>query len=84
MHPGKKMTATQRQNIVDLVLYCQVRHMYRCLFLPVELGSIISGNFAQEICVSQGSILLVTQFSLKINSLDDVLKNDLQGNLKFI
>ena len=47
----------------------------------MRLGSTISDNFEQEMGVPQGSILSVTLFRLKINSLADVLKNDMQGSL---
>ena len=39
----------------------------------VRLGFTISDNFEQEMGVPQGSILSVTLFRLKINSLADVL-----------
>ena len=47
----------------------------------MRLGSTISDNFEQEMGVPPGSILSVTLFSLKINSLADVLKNVMRGSL---
>ena len=47
----------------------------------VRLGSILSDPFEQEMGVPQGSILSVTLFSLKINSLAKVLSNDVEGSL---
>ena len=39
----------------------------------IRLGSAISDNFEQEMGVPQGSILSITWFSIKINSLAEVL-----------
>ena len=47
----------------------------------MRLGSTISDNFEQEMGVPPGSILSVTLFILKINSLADFLKNVMQGSL---
>ena len=47
----------------------------------VRLGSTLSDHFGQEMGVPQGSILSVTLFSLKINSLAKVLSQDVQGSL---
>ena len=47
----------------------------------VRLGSTLSDPFEQEMGVPQGSILSVTLFSLKINSLDQVLSKDIHGSL---
>ena len=47
----------------------------------VRLGSTLSYPFGQEMGVPQGSILSVTLFSLKINSLAKVLSQDVQGSL---
>ena len=47
----------------------------------VRLGSTLSDHFVQEMGVPQGSILSVTLFSLKINSLAKVLSQDVQGYL---
>ena len=47
----------------------------------VRLGSTFSDVFDQEIGVPQGSILSVTLFSLKINSLAKVLSKDVEGSL---
>ena len=47
----------------------------------VRLGSTFSDVFDQEMGVSQGSILSVTLFSLKINSLAKVLCKDVEGFL---
>ena len=48
--------------------------------LNVRFGSTISENFEQKMGVPQGSILSITLFNLKINSIADVNKNDMQGN----
>ena len=47
----------------------------------VRLGSTISDPYEQEMGVPQGSILSVTLFSLKINSLAKVLNKDVEGSL---
>jgi hypothetical protein len=47
----------------------------------VRIGSIFSDNFDQEMGFPQGSILSVTLFSIKINSLTEVLKTEFQGSL---
>ena len=47
----------------------------------VRVGSTLSDSFEQEIGVPQGSILSVTLFSLKINSLAKVLSKDVEGSL---
>ena len=47
----------------------------------VRLGSTFSDPFDQEMGVPQGSILSVTLFSLKINSLAKILSEDVQGSL---
>ena len=47
----------------------------------VLLGSTLSDPFEQEMGVPQGSILSVTLFSLKINSLAKVLSKDIHGSL---
>ena len=47
----------------------------------IRLGSTISDNFEQEMGVPQGSILSVTLFSIKINSLAEVLRGDINGSL---
>ena len=47
----------------------------------VRLGFTLSDHFGQEMGVPQGSILSVTLFSLKINSLAKVLSQDIQGSL---
>ena len=47
----------------------------------VRLGSTLSDPFEQEMGVPQGSILSVTLFSLKINSLAKVLSKDVEGSL---
>ena len=47
----------------------------------VRLGSTLSDPFEQEMGVQQGSILSVTLFSLKINSLAKVLSKDVEGSL---
>ena len=47
----------------------------------VRVGSTLSDNFEQEMGVPQGSILSVTLFSIKINSLAEVLKNEFHGSL---
>ena len=47
----------------------------------VRLGSAFSDSFDQEMGVPQGSILSVTLFSLKINSLAKILSEDVQGSL---
>ena len=47
----------------------------------VRLGSTISEPFEQEMGVPQGSILSVTLFSLKINSLAQILNKDVEGSL---
>ena len=47
----------------------------------VRLGSALSDSFEQEMGVPQGSILSVTLFSLKINSLAKVLSKDVEGSL---
>ena len=47
----------------------------------VRLGSTYSNLCDQENGVPQGSILSVTLFSIKINSLAQVLKNDIEGCL---
>ena len=47
----------------------------------IRLGSTISDNFEQELRVPQGSILSVTLFSIKINSLAEVLRDGIQGSL---
>ena len=47
----------------------------------VRLGSTISDPFGQEMGVPQGSILSVTLFSLKINSLAKILNKDVEGSL---
>ena len=47
----------------------------------MQLGSTISDNFEQEMGVPQGSILLVTLFSIKINSHAEVLRDGMQGIL---
>ena len=47
----------------------------------VRLGSTFSDVFDQEMGVPQGSILSVTLFSLKINSLAKVLSKDVEGSL---
>ena len=46
----------------------------------VRLGSTISDPFGQEIGVPQGSILSVTLFSLKINSLAKILNKDVENS----
>ena len=45
----------------------------------IRLGSTISDNFEQELRVPQGSILSVTLFSIKINSLAKFLRGDMHG-----
>ena len=47
----------------------------------VRIGSTLSDPFEQEMGVPQGSILSVTLFSLKINSLAKVLSKDVEGSL---
>ena len=47
----------------------------------VRLGSTFSDVFDQEMGVPQGSILSVTLFSHKINSLAKVLSKDVEGSL---
>ena len=47
----------------------------------VRLGSTLSDPCEQEMGVPQGSILSVTLFSLKINSLAKVLSKDVEGSL---
>ena len=47
----------------------------------VRIGSTFSDSFEQEMGVPQGSILSVTLFSLKINSLAKVLSKDVEGSL---
>jgi retron-type reverse transcriptase len=47
----------------------------------VRLGSAYSNLYDQENGVPQGSILSVTLFSIKIDSLAQVLKNDIEGCL---
>ena len=47
----------------------------------VRLGSAFSDPFDQEMGVPQGSILSVTLFSFKINSLAKILSEDVQGSL---
>ena len=47
----------------------------------VRVGSILSDVFEQEMGVPQGSILSVTLFSLKINSLAKILSKDVEGSL---
>ena len=47
----------------------------------VRLGSTFSDPYEQEMGVPQGSILSVTLFSLKINSLANVLNKDVEGSL---
>ena len=47
----------------------------------IRLGSTLSDAFEQEMGVPQGSILSVTLFSLKINSLVKVLGKDVEGSL---
>ena len=47
----------------------------------VRFGSTLSDPFEQEMGVPQGSILSVTLFSLKINSLAKVLSKDVEGSL---
>ena len=47
----------------------------------VRLGSTLSDPFEKEIGVLQGSILSVTLFSLKKNSLAKVLSKDVEGSL---
>jgi potassium voltage-gated channel Eag-related subfamily H protein 8 len=47
----------------------------------VRLGSAYSNLYDQENGVPHGSILLVTLFSIKINSLAQVLKNDIESCL---
>ena len=46
----------------------------------IRLGSTISDNFEQEMGVPQGSILSVTLFSTNINSLAEVLSDDMHGS----
>ena len=60
--------------------------VFICKFLDnrnfrVRLGSTFSDPFEQEMGVPQGSILSVTLFSLKINSLAKVLSKDVEGSL---
>ena len=47
----------------------------------VRIGSTFSDYFEQEMGVPQGSILSVTLFSLKINSLAKILSKDVEGSL---
>ena len=47
----------------------------------IRIGSTLSNPFEQEMGVPQGSILSVTLFSLKINSLAKVLSKDVEGSL---
>ena len=47
----------------------------------VRLGSTLSDQYEQEMGVPQSSILSVTLFSLKINSLAKVLNKDVEGSL---
>ena len=47
----------------------------------VRIGSTFSDPFEQEMGVPHGSILSVTLFSLKINSLAKVLSKDVEGSL---
>ena len=47
----------------------------------VRLGSTLSEPYEQEMGVPQGSILSVTLFSIKINSLAKILTKDVQGSL---
>ena len=47
----------------------------------VRVNSTCSENFEQEMGVPQGSILSVTLFSLKINSLAKVLRDNIDGSL---
>ena len=47
----------------------------------VRLGSIILDSFEQEMGIPEGSILSVTLFSIKKNSLAKVLTNNMHGSL---
>ncbi|OOZ37989.1 hypothetical protein BOW52_09705 [Solemya elarraichensis gill symbiont] len=47
----------------------------------VRLGSTLSDTFPQEMGVPQGSILSVTLFSIKINSIASCMKTDTEGSL---
>ena len=47
----------------------------------VKVNSCMSEEFDQEMGVPQGSILSVTLFSIKINSLVKVLKDNMEGSL---
>ena len=47
----------------------------------VRMGSTLSDSFEQEMDVPQGSILSVTLFIIKINSLAKVLSKDVEGSL---
>ena len=47
----------------------------------VRVNSTLSDPFEQEMGVPQGSILSVTLFSIKINSLAQVLKDNIDGSL---
>ena len=47
----------------------------------IRLGSTISDNFEQQMGFSNGSVLSVTLFSMKINSLAEVLRGDMHGSL---
>ena len=47
----------------------------------VRVNSTMSDLYDQEMGVPQGSILSVTLFSLKINSLVEVLKSNIEGSL---
>ena len=47
----------------------------------VRVGSNLSDKYSQEMGVPQGSILSVTLFNLKVNSLSKILNDDMQGSL---
>ena len=53
-----------------------VENLLRDRPLNVRLETTISDEFEQEICVPQGSILSVTLFSIKVNSIVNCLASD--------
>ena len=54
---------------------------YLIVFFQVRVGNIYSDTYSQEACVSQGSIISVTLFSLKINSIVSCQLSDIKYSL---